>query len=243
MANDLRLNYPSELRYAATGGIDGEGAGSGPLVVLCHGFGAPGEDLVPLGRALRRTAPQTSPPVRFVFPAAPIDLRAYFGADARAWWFVDLEARMRRIERGEPRDPDEVPDGYDDAVGLLVKTVEALRGDGPLLLGGFSQGAMTALATALRLSRPPEGLALLSSTPIARARQTQELHRLRTTRIFQSHGRQDVVLPFGDAKALEVWLRAADLQVEFAAFEGGHEIPVAALQGLRELMDRTFSGG
>ena len=36
------------LRTRVTGGTDGKGGGNGPLVVLLHGFGAPGNDLVPL---------------------------------------------------------------------------------------------------------------------------------------------------------------------------------------------------
>ena len=43
--------------------------GSGPVTaVLCHGFGAPGDDLVALTQFIN--APNT----RFVFPAAPIEL-------------------------------------------------------------------------------------------------------------------------------------------------------------------------
>ena len=36
------------LRAHLTGGSDGNGGGNGPVVVLLHGFGAPGTDLVAL---------------------------------------------------------------------------------------------------------------------------------------------------------------------------------------------------
>ena len=39
-------------------------------VVLLHGFGAPGDDLVALAQFLAARAPQT----RFVFPAAPLHI-------------------------------------------------------------------------------------------------------------------------------------------------------------------------
>ena len=51
----------------------------GTLVVLLHGWGADGDDLVPLGRSLAR------PGTRFVVPAAPL---ARPGG-GRAWWQLD----------------------------------------------------------------------------------------------------------------------------------------------------------
>ena len=96
------------ISVCVTGGTDREGGGDGPLVVLLHGFGASGEDLVPLHRQL-----QMPEGVRFAFPAAPLDLGAELGrpyAGARAWWLIDLSA-FEAASRGEPR-PDrssEVP--------------------------------------------------------------------------------------------------------------------------------------
>ena len=55
------------------------GSGTGPIVVLVHGFGAPGDDLVPLADEI--SAPAGT---RFVFPAAPLSL----GPDSRAWWMI-----------------------------------------------------------------------------------------------------------------------------------------------------------
>jgi predicted esterase len=49
-----------------TGREDRQGGGDGPLVVLMHGFGAPGTDLVGLWRVL-----DVPGNVRFAFPEAP----------------------------------------------------------------------------------------------------------------------------------------------------------------------------
>ena len=51
------------LTAHVTGGTDRDGGGAGPVVVLLHGYGAPGTDLVPLWREL--AVPHE---VRFVFP-------------------------------------------------------------------------------------------------------------------------------------------------------------------------------
>ena len=73
------------LTAHVTGGTDREGGGTGPVVVLLHGYGAPGTDLVPLWREL--AVPRE---VRFVFPEAPLAL----GNGGRAWWQLDM-ARLQ----------------------------------------------------------------------------------------------------------------------------------------------------
>ena len=50
-------------------------------VVLCHGFGAGGDDLVPLHRELCGLDPRLERQ-RFIFPEAPLSL----GPGSRAWW-------------------------------------------------------------------------------------------------------------------------------------------------------------
>ena len=44
----MRIAQFGGLTVRLTGGTDGKGGGNGPIVVLLHGFGAPGDDLVPL---------------------------------------------------------------------------------------------------------------------------------------------------------------------------------------------------
>ena len=58
------------------------------ICVLCHGFGAPGNDLVPIGQQLLSHEPRLSD-VAFVFPKAPIELDPFF--ESRAWWMIDIE--------------------------------------------------------------------------------------------------------------------------------------------------------
>ena len=91
--------------------VGGESAakstGKPPLtVVLMHGFGAPGDDLVGLAAGLDVPAG-----TRFVFPEAPLAMPAAYG-NARAWWMIDMVALQRAMMRGEMRDlTHEVPVG------------------------------------------------------------------------------------------------------------------------------------
>ena len=63
----MRMERWADLQVRIAGGNDRDGGGSGPVVVLMHGYGAPGDDLVALQRVL--TVPRD---VRFVFPEAPL---------------------------------------------------------------------------------------------------------------------------------------------------------------------------
>jgi phospholipase/carboxylesterase len=224
------------LEITLRGGTDGKGGGEGPLVVLLHGYGAPGSDLVGLHRAF--PFPSAT---RFAFPAGRIDLSRMFGMPARAWWNIDLEARIAKAARGEARDFDEVPEGMDVSVSMVADAINQLRGSAPLVLGGFSQGAMLALEVALRLASPPQALALWSSTLLARARQHPDLAKLRETAIVQSHGEADVILPYKDARELETHLRQGGLSPTFVSFHGGHEIPLSVVQKTSEIAVASLS--
>jgi len=49
----------------------------------------------------------------------------------------------------------------------------------------------------------------------------------KSQRIFISHGEQDQVLPFTNARAIAARLRSRGMTVEFEAFQGRHEVPAA----------------
>jgi phospholipase/carboxylesterase len=202
--------------------------------VLLHGFGAPGDDLVAL-------ADEIDAPVRFVFPAAPLELGGLYG-DSRAWWMLDLARLEDELRRGVPRDRrDEVPDGLvaaRDHAMRLIDEVAARFGvtDDRLVLGGFSQGAMLSLDVALHRATPPAGLILMSGTLIAESVWRPRLASLRGVPIMMSHGRHDVLLPYHIAEILRDQLVEAGAAVDWQPFLGGHEIPRAALDAAGELL-------
>jgi phospholipase/carboxylesterase len=198
------------------------------VAILCHGFGAPGDDLVALFEELVARAPALED-TRFYFPAGPLELEGYGGA--RAWWLIDREA-MERFT-GDPAGLRELrrtePPGMASARASVLKLARAVADGeglpyGRLTLGGFSQGAMIATDVALRLEEPPAGLAILSGTLLLEDVWRAKAKARAGLRVFQAHGRQDPLLSFQAAGDLRDLLRESGANVEFLEFDGGHTI-------------------
>jgi len=237
----MRRQTLGGLTVRIAGGTDREGGGEGPAVVLLHGFGAPGDDLVSLYRVL-----ETPPGTRFVFPEAPLSLMGGLG-DSRAWWMIDVDAVERAIQSGEPRDMSaDVPDGLAEARALVIEMLDALGPtlhvpEGQLVLGGFSQGAMLALDVALHDPRPLAGVVLMSGTLLAAEEWVVRMPDRAGLPVLQSHGERDLLLPYSAAETLRDHLGEAGLHVEWVPHRGGHEIPNPVVSALDTFLQRVLS--
>jgi phospholipase/carboxylesterase len=229
----MRQARIADLDVWVAGGVDREGGGDGPVVVLLHGFGAPGDDLVSLWRVI--DLPRE---VRFVFPAAPLQPPEFAAYGGRAWWPIDTLAMQQAVASGRMRDrsrelPAGMPAARAQVLALLEGIEHALDVRGPrLVLGGFSQGAMLACDVALNSKRELAGLVLLSATLLCRDVWQARMPARSELPIFQSHGRTDPLLPYALAVELRELLRGAGCRVDWVEFDGGHEIPSAVLQAL-----------
>jgi phospholipase/carboxylesterase len=207
-------------------------------VVLCHGYGASGTDLVGLAQPLLATAGQVAKKVALIFPAAPLDLSEEGLPGGRAWWPVDLD---RLINRRTPEllaqfrkvCPKELIASRDRLVALLSEAGRhfGLTAD-RFVLGGFSQGAMLATDVALRLKKKPAGLCVLSGALINEDEWRPLAGERGKLAVLQSHGTSDSILPFAMGEALHQMLVEAGADVDFLPFAGDHEIPLDVLHRL-----------
>ena len=219
-------------------------AGARPplLVVFCHGYGASGEDLVPFVPELLEREPRLAP-VRFAFPAGPLELGYAAWGDARAWWPLDWMklSMLSRSPEGREALRNEVPEGLVSARRKLQGCVETLLSGTSLppervLLGGFSQGAMLATDLTLSWEQRPAALVALSSVLLAANRWRALAPRRAGLPVIQSHGRQDPILPYSEGEALRDFLTVAGLAVEFIPFDGPHTVHPDALDRVAQLL-------
>ncbi len=238
----MRLHTYHGLDVRLTGGPDREGGGDGPVVILLHGFGAPGDDLVSLWNMLR--VPDT---VRFAFPAAPLQLPGGFPG-GRAWWMLDVDRMVRDAASGRGRDLHAVPDGLATAREQLLAMLDALDREWGLpadqvFLGGFSQGAMLACDAMVRSARPFAGLIILSGSIVAQQEWEERWPQRTGLPVFQSHGTDDPILPCTTATQLRDTLRRHGLPVTWHEFRGGHEIPLPVLERLGAFLTNPRGAG
>lgn len=220
------------LKTRLTGGTDGNGGGNGPVVILLHGFGAPGDDLVALADWI--AAPEGT---RLLFPEGPLALNMGFG-ESRAWWIIDMARLEADRMAGRVRDLSaEVPRGLPQAREAIEKFLQDLPRSIPVdftktVIGGFSQGAMLTCDLIMRTALPCAGLVQLSSSLLAKQDWRPAVAKRTGLPVFQSHGTQDPILPYVMAETLRDELSSAGLSVEWHSFRGGHEIPEIVLRQL-----------
>jgi len=197
-------------------------------VIWLHGLGADGHDFEPIVPELR--LPEALG-VRFVFPHAPfraVTINA--GYRMRAWYDIgsaDLETH-----------PDF--DGISDSEGYLEELVEQQLEQGipldRLVLGGFSQGGVIALQTALQMDAKPAGVLALSTYLAEPAGIGDGL------RVFQAHGNSDTVVPLAAAQRARAALEALGAKVDWREYPMAHAVHPQEVADISRWLIARLSG-
>ena len=211
-------------RYGPKGGRKAEA-----LVVLCHGLGADGHDLIDLAPYWEKSLPGAC----FVAPDAPE--QNGMGPFGRQWF--DLTDRTpAHLEAGVRRAAAHL-DAFIDAELARLGLPET-----EYALMGFSQGAMTALFTGLRRAPGPRGILAFSGALIAPERLAAE--RANEAPVLIVHGEEDAVLPASLSRQAEQQLEEAGVAVEALYVPRlGHGIDDAGLSAGALFLQRVFEGG
>lgn len=202
---------------AITRGGDGP-----PTLVLLHGYGSRADDWLQFEAKWQLPAG-----TRQVYPQAP-----WRGPGSRrGWWWLRLESYVSH--EGQLADMSKAnPGGIKVASRLVRRLLEDERG--PIILGGFSQGAMTSAEIAFQSDQELAGLILLGGTTVNEEAWAEHLAGRRNLPIFIAHGRHDGVLPFAIMERFQARLKAAGLNVTWYPFDGGHGIPDDVIRALSE---------
>ncbi|MBI1777385.1 MAG: prolyl oligopeptidase family serine peptidase [Proteobacteria bacterium] len=197
------------------------------LVILLHGLGSDGNDLIGLAPYWAPLLPDTA----FVSPNAPFPCdMAPYGYQ----WFSFLDRSPNRIQAGvQAAAP--ILDGFiDQELG------EAGLAENDLALVGFSQGAMMALYVALRRARPVAQVLGYSGRIIGAERLAEEIRSRPPVQLV--HGEADEVVPFESLAHAAASLKAAGVPVETLARPRlGHSIDEAGLKRGGERLVAAFS--
>ena len=214
------------------------------LVVLCHGYGAPGSDLAGLFEDILSELPEDASKPAFLFPEAPIDLEDEGMYGARAWWRLNM-AQLMQMSATNSFDKmrDAIPDGIDEAREKICSCINACLEQQkwpnlPIVLGGFSQGAMLAVDTALRGTvSPVVGLVVYSGALVCESLwRNAALAKPLTVPLVQSHGTVDQVLPIATGRWLHKLLTDAGCTGPLVEFNGPHTISGDALEQTAKLL-------
>ena len=183
-------------------------AAGGPprqLVILLHGVGADGNDLINLSQPLAQALPHA----RFVAPNAPEPCDM---APMGYQWF-SLQDRTPDVMMKGVRHTAPMVDAFIDAE--LAKDGLA---DHQLALLGFSQGTMMSLHVAPRRAKPMAGLLCFSGALLSGELLRDEVESKPPVMLI--HGDADTVVPVQAMHAAVASLQTADIAVQWMARPG-----------------------
>jgi len=178
-----------------------DGGAPRKLVLLLHGLGADGFDLIDLAPGWGRAVPGAL----FIAPHAPES--------------CDLVPHGRQWFSLQDRTPARMLAGLQVAAARLgaflgAETARLGLGAGDVALMGFSQGAMTALHTGLRRDPPPAAILAYSGRLVGASLLQTEIRG--RPPVLLVHGEADEVVPAQSSRDAEQALRALGVPVESA---------------------------
>ncbi|WP_333574042.1 alpha/beta hydrolase [Sphingomonas sp.] len=180
------------------------------LIVLLHGYGSNGDDLISLARMIQPALPT----IAFVAPNAPSLIPRM--ADAHQWWAIGSSSAAERA-RGVA--------GAAPALDRFLSSELEANGlaDDRLLIVGFSQGAMMALHVGLRRHKQIAGIIGISGMLVDPGSLEAEITN--KPPVLLIHGTADEVVPFRSLDLASDALRDAGVPVTAHVSPGlGHSV-------------------
>lgn len=201
------------------------------LVILLHGVGSNGQDLISLTPYFANDLPHTA----FVSPDAPFAFDMAPAGYPNAYQWFSLQTR----------DPDAMLRGVENVFPLLESFIDAQLkrfdlGYDRLVLLGFSQGTMTSLYAGPRLKEKIAGIVGYSGALLVNPK--EELSKMKKPPVLLIHGEMDDVVPFEAWKHAMETLKAADFDVDGKTSPYlGHSIDMQGIEAAKAFLKTVFS--
>jgi len=185
------------------------------LMVLLHGYGSDGNDLIGLANYWQSAMPDTL----FVAPNGP--QKCPMNPNGYQWFDLDVNREMSRLTGGEKARPilDEFFEQLWKQSGFSAKDT---------FIVGFSQGAMMALEVGLRMQEPPKGIISFSGGLIGPDDWEKQINI--KPPVCLVHGEADDVVPYSMSINSKTRLENIDIPCAMQIEPGlGHTISVEGL--------------
>lgn len=195
------------------------------LMILLHGYGSNGEDLISLAPDFTELLPN----MHFVSPDAPFKFEG--GFTGYQWYSLMDRSTEKMLE------------GSNNALPILNNFIDTQLerfklDESKLILCGFSQGAMMAIYSALKRVKPCAGVLSFSGYILDNNLEPEIKAR---PEIFLSHGQQDrVVLPHTFTQTKE---RLESFHVPVTAHLSpllGHGIDFSCIEAAKKFLIKIF---
>lgn len=204
-------------------------------VIWLHGLGADGHDFEPIVPELLRP---DWPPLRFVFPHAPVRPITLNGGMRMRGWYDIYGLELMSVE---------------DEAGILASVMEVERliarerqrgiDSQRILLAGFSQGGAVALTAGLTHPERLAGIVALSTyLPIAARTEARRAPIQTGLPVFIGHGAVDPIVPQALGMAASQRLQAWGHAVEWHSYGMPHSVCADEIRDLSGWMERHLLG-
>jgi phospholipase/carboxylesterase len=196
------------------------------IVLLLHGFGSSGNDMI----SLATTWQQSLPDALFLAPHAP--QRCSFGAGYQWWGLSGLSPQALAAGAAQ------AAPAIDEFITRKLKQYDLTEAD--LALIGFSQGTMMALHVGLR--RPRQIAAIVGYSGMLTG--VEALRQTRITRppVLLVHGSDDEVVPVAALQTAERALKQLGIAVSSHISPGlGHSVDAEGLRLGRDFVVKALA--
>jgi phospholipase/carboxylesterase len=196
------------------------------IVIMLHGVGADGENLLGLAYEFCKILPDA-------YFTAPNGCQPYDGGGMGYQWFSLWD-----------RSPAQLLAGLQVAQPLLKDFIDEKCAQfnldySDVVLLGFSQGSMMSFHTAFRLPKTLAGVIAYSGAMVDYEPQAEEITAKPPTIII--HGKLDEVVPFKLSHLAFYGLKKHDVEVEHHEIEGlGHSIDMQGIELAKAFLKKVF---